>query len=127
MSLDLYVRAGSAAAPDRSPEPRNDLTAPRPAVRRFPPVLQFLTFQRSDVNASLRRVSAAAFEYGMSLEEIRDELISQAFEMGYLAAVRMQEIRTEDLPSYPEQTIFTGLMLVDLQPAILPTESPERA
>ncbi len=127
MSLDLYVKSGENGAADRSAEPRNDLPSPRPAVRRFPPVLQFLTFQRSDVNATLRRVSAAAFEYGMSLEEIRDELMTSALELGYAAAVRMQEIRTEDLPSYPEQTIYTGLMLVDLQSITLDIEEPDRA
>ncbi|NNE34001.1 MAG: hypothetical protein HKN13_02120 [Rhodothermales bacterium] len=127
MSLDLYVKAGENKAKDRPSQARNDLSAPRPAVRRFPPVLQFLTFQRSDVNATLRRVSAAAFEYGMSLDEIRDEIITSALELGYRAAIRMQEIQTEDLPSYPEQTIFTGLMLVDLQAILLEPEAPERA
>jgi len=127
MSLDLYVKAGEGQKLDRKPQSRNDLPAPRPAVRRFPPVLQFLTFQRSDVNASLRRVSAAAFEYGMSLEEIRDQIVTSALELGYRAAVRLQEVRTEDLPSYPEQTIYTGLMLVDLQSISIPIDEPGRA
>ena len=127
MSLDLYVKAGERDSRDRPPEVRNDLPSPRPAVRRFPPVLQFLTFQRTDVNSTLRRVSAAAFEYGMSLDEIRDEIVTSALELGYSAAIRMQEIRTEDLPSYPEQTIYTGLMLVDLQAILLETEEPDRA
>lgn len=125
MPLDLYVKASQSK--DRPAEPRNDLPSPRPALRRFPPVLQFLTTQRSDVNATLRRVSVAAFEYGMSLDDIRDEIVTCAVELGYRAAVQMQEIRTENLPSYPEETIYTGLMLVDLQPITLLMDEPERA
>lgn len=130
MPLDKYelpADATFAGSPDREPsasrgfdtsldEAHRAHGAPKPVLRRFPPVLQFVTRQRSDLTAELERLVRQGYERGLNLNEIRGELVSYAASKGFSAFIRVHEVRTEDMPSFPEQTILTGMFLVDMRP-----------
>lgn len=129
MPLDKYelpADAPFAGSPDREPSARRGTDAsldvdrmhgaPKPVLRRFPPVLQFVTRQRSDLTAELERLVRQGYERGLNLNEIRGELVSYAASKGFSAFIRVHEVRTEDMPSFPEQTILTGMFLVDMRP-----------
>jgi hypothetical protein len=113
---ELPVADGFDQRIDRLPTPGRDLTAPKGVLRRFPPVLQFLTRQRADVAAELNRLVSQGYERGLNLSEIRGELVAYAASQGFSAFIRVHEVRTEDMPSFPGQTILTGMFLVDLRP-----------
>lgn len=120
MPLDKYElpqRVGSQQTRvDRLPTNGRDITAPKGVLRRFPPVLQFMTRQRPDIAAELNRLVNQGYERGLNLNEIRGELVAYAASQGYSAFIRVHEVRTEDMPSFPGQTILTGMLLVDLRP-----------
>jgi len=81
-----------------------------------------VTKQRSDVAAGMNGVVAKGFERGLSLEAIRRELIDYALINGFVAFIRIHEVRTDDMPSFPGQTILTGMLIVDLKPGPAATE-----
>ncbi len=75
-----------------------------------------MTRQRPDIAAELNRLVNQGYERGLNLNEIRGELVAYAASQGYSAFIRVHEVRTEDMPSFPGQTILTGMLLIDLRP-----------
>lgn len=112
---DLPEQGSTDRRCDRAATPGRDRTAPQPLLRRFPPVLQFVTKQRSDVTADLNRLVTQGYERGLSLEDIRAELMKFLSSRGFRAFIRVHEVRSEDMPSFPGQTILTGMLIVDLK------------
>ena len=112
---DLPAPGSAERRIDRTPTPGRDRTSPKPVLRRFPPVLQFVTKQRSDVTADLNRLVTQGYERGLSLDDIRIELIAYLSVRGFQAFIRVHEVRSEDMPSFPGQTILTGMLIVDLK------------
>jgi hypothetical protein len=124
---DLPERGSADQRVDRPSAPGRDRTSPKPLLRRFPPVLQFVTKQRSDVAADLNRLATQGYDRGLSLDDIRSELIAYLSSRGFGAFIRVHEVRSEDMPSYPGQTILTGMLIVDLKQAAPAPESKQPA
>jgi hypothetical protein len=117
MTYDLFVSGTprQRIRVDREPVAGRVGGSPKPVLRRFPPVLQFLTTHSPDVEAQLRAVSLDAYRRGKSLEEICNEIYNFAFSLGYEATIGVQEVYSKSMPSFPQQTIMSALLLVDMR------------
>ena len=116
MTYDLFVSGTpkKRIRVDRDPI-AGRLGAPKPLLRRFPPVLQFLTTHSPDVEARLRGLCLDAYRRGKSLEDICSEIYNFAFSLGYEATIGVQEVYSSSMPSFPQQTVMSALLLIDLQ------------
>jgi len=117
MTYDLFV---SGTPKERTRVDRDPIAgrlggSPKPVLRRFPPVLQFLTSHGPDVEAQLRAVSLDAFRRGKNLEAICNEIYNFAFSLGYEATIGVQEVYSSSMPSFPQQTVMSALLLVDMR------------
>ena len=90
--------------------------APVPVLRRFPPMLQFLTANTQLVENQLESIAIQAFRNGSDLEDICNEIYNFAISLGFQATIGMQEVYCSEMPSFPDQTLMTALLMVDLQP-----------
>ena len=115
MTYDLFVSGTprQRGRVDREPIARR-AGSPTPVLRRFPPVLQFLTTHSPDVEAQLRAISLEAYRRGKTLEDICSEIYNQAFALGYEATIGVQEVYSSSMPSFPGQTVMSALLLIDL-------------
>ncbi len=116
MTYDLFVSGNpkKRLRVDREPVAHRR-SAPTPVLRRFPPVLQFLTTQPPDVEVQLRAISLEAFRRGKRLEDICSDIYDFALSLGYRATIGVQEVYSSSMPSYPGQTVMSGMLLIDLQ------------
>ena len=116
MTYDLFVSGTPKRRirVDREPVSRR-AGSPTPVLRRFPPVLQFLTTHPVDVETQLRAVSLEGYRKGLSLEDICSEIYNSAFSLGYEATIGVQEVYTSSMPSFPGQTVMSALLLIDLR------------
>lgn len=94
---------------------------PRQLLRRFPPVLQFLTRPDALVEQQMETIALQAHRKGMSLKQICQEVYYYARSVGYEATLGVQEVYSGEMPSFPGQTVMSALLLVDLK-RILPQE-----
>lgn len=108
---------GDGAGYGPEPEiPRATVGAsPRPLVRRFPPVLQFLTQVDPLVEQQMHTIVVQAHRKGMTLNQICEEVYYHARSLGYEATLGIQEVYSAGMPSFPNQTVMSALLLVDLQ------------
>ena len=90
--------------------------APIPVLRRFPPMLQFLTINQAAVEKQLESVAVQAFRNGSDLDDICSEIYNFAMSLGFKATIGMQEVYCSEMPSFPNQTLMTALLMIDLQP-----------
>ncbi len=116
MTYDLFVSGSpkKRIRVDRDPIAGRS-AKPKPVLRRFPPVLQFLTTHSADVEAQLRAVSLEAYRRGKSLEDICSEIYNIALAIGYEATIGVQEVYSSSMPSFPGQTVMSALLLIDLR------------
>ena len=56
------------------------------------------------------------FRRGLSTEDICGELYGYARTLDYRATIGVQEVVTEDMPSFPGEKVASALLLVDLKP-----------
>ena len=120
MTYDLFV-SGKPSKGVKSPRQDDNATearlgAPIPVLRRFPPMLQFLTSNSAPVEKQLESIAVQAFRNGSDLEEICSEIYNFAMSLGFKATIGMQEVYCSDMPSFPNQTLMTALLMIDLQP-----------
>jgi hypothetical protein len=120
MTYDLFV-SGNASKGIKALD-RDDnidevrLGSPIPVLRRFPPMLQFLTINSAAVDKQLEGIAVQAFRNGCDLEEICSEIYNFSMSLGFKATIGMQEVYCSDMPSFPNQTLMTALLMIDLQP-----------
>jgi hypothetical protein len=119
MTYDLFVSGKPVAGVqsnygDSVEEAR--IGAPIPVLRRFPPMLQFLTSNSAAVENQLESIAIQAFRDGNDLEHICNEIYNFAMSLGFKATIGMQEVYCSEMPSFPNQTLMTALLMVDLQP-----------
>ncbi len=122
MTYDLFVSGKpntGLRAHDRR-EHRDDdgvkLSSPIPVLRRFPPMLQFLTANPPSTDGQLETIALQAFRDGSDLEDICTAIYNFAMTLGFRATIGMQEVYCSEMPSFPNQTLMTALLMIDLQP-----------
>ena len=87
-----------------------------PVIRRFMPTLQFLTRAEQAVEAQLQSVVIQTFNAGKSLDQICAALYQTGLSMGYTLTIGLQEIYSSKMPSFPNQTVMTCLIMIDFTP-----------
>lgn len=88
-----------------------------PATARLqplPPIIHFL--QHQDVHLEQRLLSLCTrvcFE-GADLHTLCRRINVEALMHGYQAVIRIQLVTSQGLPSFPEHTVATGVVMIDL-------------
>ena len=90
------------------------LVKPRDQVRRFPPVLQFLTRSSPHIEREIRARSLECFRRGWRIEQICAEIHRAALENSFHATIGVQEVSSRSMPSFPDQTVLSALLIVDM-------------
>lgn len=85
-------------------------------MHRFPPVIQVLNETPLSIGSQLQAISLQAFNQGSSLSEICKEVHTYARQLGFAAVLGVQEVYSDSMPSYPEETVMSALIMVDLRP-----------
>ncbi len=87
-----------------------------PSIRRFPPVLQFLTRVEQVVESQLQTVAHRAFQEGKSLDQICSAVYQAGLTLGYTLTIGLQEVYSSRMPSFPKETVMTCLIMIDFTP-----------
>ncbi len=90
-------------------------SVPRAATRRFPPVIQVVTQTAPYVEQQLSANAIEAFHRGLTVQQICAELKVLARSLGYEATIGVQEVYSSEMPSFPDQTIISALLIVDMR------------
>ena len=92
-------------------------SAGAPVVKRFPPIIQFLTRSEQFVEAHIQAALLQAFQAGKSTDQICAAIYQAAHTMGYIITIGVQEVYSSNMPSFPNQTVMSCLLMVDFRPA----------
>ncbi|GAB5518212.1 MAG: hypothetical protein RhofKO_04630 [Rhodothermales bacterium] len=85
-------------------------------LRRFPPLLQFLTRTTPYVEQQLRMLAGQLFDQGRTLDQICGAVHQAAHALGYTATIGVKEVFSSEMPSFPGETIMSALLIMDLRP-----------
>ena len=89
--------------------------------------MQFLTNVDPAVQNHLTSLAWQGHRQNRGLNEICAGLSALSKAMGYEAAIGVQEVTTENMPSYPGQKVMTALIMIDIRPAPSRAEPQKRA
>jgi hypothetical protein len=93
-----------------------DVALPRAAhERRFPPVVQVLTLTAPHIQQRLQDLAMIGFRNGDGTEAICNEVHAYARTLGYDVTIGVQEVRSDEMPSFDGSTVCSTLMLIDLR------------
>ncbi|MEM1093923.1 MAG: hypothetical protein AAGJ10_04915 [Bacteroidota bacterium] len=92
-------------------------------MRRFPPLLQFLTRTTPYVEQQLRMLAGQLFDQGRTLDQICGAVHQAAHALGYTATIGVKEVFSSEMPSFPGETIMSALLIMDLRP--IPAPPPQ--
>ncbi|MDZ4700491.1 MAG: hypothetical protein SH809_12360 [Rhodothermales bacterium] len=109
----LHANQGSDHSSRDAASTTNEAAEHVPVVRRFPPVLQFLTRAAPFIEGQLQSAAVHAFKQGRRIEQICGVLYHTAHELGYHVTIGVQEVYSSNMPSFPGETVMTALLLVD--------------
>lgn len=109
------MKAGDRPALKIVKRSANTREATVPSVRRFPPVVQVLTMTAPHIQERLQNIAMIGFRNGDESEQICEELHTYARTLGYDVTIGVQEVRTEEMPSFRGVTVCSTIMLVDLK------------
>ena len=98
---------------DGAPADAFNFEAQMPKIRHFPPVLQMLTNVEPSFERQMKVQALAAFKQGKDLNHICEELYYCALSFGYDVVLGVQEIYSTRMPSFPNQTVLSTLLMVD--------------
>jgi hypothetical protein len=87
-----------------------------PVVRRFPPALQFLTRSETFVETELQATSLRTIHEGKTIDQICEAIFRSALSLGYTVTIGLQEVYSSNMPSFPNETIMSCLIMVDFTP-----------
>ena len=87
-----------------------------PVVRRFPPVLLFITRTEQHIEKALQTICLRAFRAERSIDHICGAIYQAALSMGYLVTIGVQEIFSNNMPSFPHETVMSALLMIDFTP-----------
>ena len=87
-----------------------------PVVRRFPPVLLFITRTEQHIEQTLRTICLRAFRAERSIDQICGAIYQAALSMGFLVTIGVQEIFSNNMPSFPHETVMSALLMIDFTP-----------
>jgi hypothetical protein len=110
-------RMPSLGISSHSPEPDR---AGTPGIRCFPPVIQFLTDVDPDVQRRLQAICTDMQFYEKGLQNVCRELYLCARSEGYELSLAVQQVFSTQMPSFPNQTVQTALLLADAKPIASP-------
>ena len=96
-------------------------------IRRFPPMVQFLTRSSPHVEREIRANALEIFRRGGRLEQVCAAVYRTAKENRFNATIGVQEISSASMPSFAGETVLAALLIVDLQydPELPLPASPE--
>ena len=114
MKYPLYI--ADASQKDHSQRTEYH-TNSAPVVRRFPPVIQYLSRCEQFIEDQIQAVSLRAFKAGKSVDEICAAMYKAAISLGYIITIGVQEVYSAKMPSFPGQTIMSCLIMVDFTAA----------
>jgi hypothetical protein len=106
-------RTPSLGISSHSPEPDRIGT---PGIRCFPPVIQFLTDLDPDVRRRLQTICTEMQFHEKGLQDVCRELYLCARTEGYELSLAVQQVFSTQMPSFPNQTVQTALLLADATP-----------
>ncbi len=86
-----------------------------PVLRRFPPVVQFLTDVDPYVQNELQSLCVKAHRQGKNVQDVCQELYIYARSIGYILTLGVQEVFSSQMPSFPHQTVQSALIMVDVK------------
>lgn len=98
---------------EQQPGERTPRSAPE---QRFPPVVQVLNMTVPHIQERLQDIATMGFRRGLDCESICSELYGYARTLDYEATIGVQEVRTDQMPSFAGRMVASALMLVDLHP-----------
>lgn len=84
-----------------------------PVVRRFPPVLQFLTRSEPFVETELQATTLRAFQANKTIDQICEAIYKSAMALGYIVTIGLQEVYSSNMPSFKNETVMSCLIMVD--------------
>ena len=118
LSISNPQQNGSnSSADDQARSFRSEYGDPHvPVVRRFPPAIQFLTRAEQAVEAQLQAIALRTFQDGKSLDQICAALYQTGISLGYTLTIGLQEVYSSKMPSFPNETVMTCLIMVDFSP-----------
>lgn len=88
----------------------------QPQEVRFAPRVQVLNEAESHLEDRLQDVARAAFERGLDNHAICAEVLRHAEALDYDATIGVQEVRSDEMPSFEGRLVVSTVMLIDLQP-----------
>ena len=119
MKYPLFVTGRNQApllmAPARSEGARNAPAFSNATVRRIAPSLLFLRPADSFLESQLREAGSAAHEAGLPIDEVCAAVYHAGISCGYRVTLAVQEVFSNNMPSFPGQTVMTALIMVDLE------------
>lgn len=95
---------------------RSEYNAGAPVVRRFPPVVQYLSRSEQYIEDQLQAIALRTFKDGRSIDEICSAMYQAALSMGYVITIGVQEVYTGNMPSFPRETVMSCLVMIDFTP-----------
>ncbi len=84
---------------------------------RFPPIVQVLNPTLPHIQERMQGIATMAFRRGLDSKAICSELASYVQTSGYEATIGVQDVKTDQMPSFQDGTVVCTIMLVDLNPA----------
>lgn len=84
-----------------------------PIVRRFPPVLQFLTRSEPFVETELQATTLRAFQANKNTDQICEAIYKSAMSLGYIVTIGLQEVYSSNMPSFNNETVMSCLIMID--------------
>lgn len=87
-----------------------------PGIRCFPPVIQFLTDLEPDLQRRLQAICTDMQFHEKGLQDVCRELYLCARTEGYELSLAVQQVFSTQMPSFPNQTVQTALLLADATP-----------
>jgi hypothetical protein len=82
------------------------------------PLVQVISQSPARAEEALQLVCRWAHQKGYSVPDTCKEVHKRARELGYEAVLNVQEIASSTMPSFPDRTVMSALILVDLQPVV---------
>ena len=120
MKYPLYISEGQQQAGGSRRENANRQeyhTNDAPVLRRFPPVIQYLSRSEQFIEDQLQAIALRTFKMGKSVDEICAAMYRTALSLGYIITIGVQEVYSSSMPSFPKETVMSCLIMIDFTPA----------
>ena len=120
MKYPLYVTGPGQQAGNNhqdNSQRREYHTNNAPVVRRFPPAVQFLSRCEQFIESQIQSVALTTFKSGKSIDQVCAAMYNTAHTLGYIITIGVQEVYSSNMPSFPNETVMSCLIMIDFTPA----------